>query len=439
MDGNTISLFMFVALLGVLVLGMHISFGLYAVAIGFTYFLWGTPALNTTIMSIWGMMNNFPLVAVPLFIFMAMIMEKSDLVADMYDCFYKWSGSAFRGGLAIATIFAGALIGAVSGVVAAGVIGLGVIALPQMAKYGYDRGVNMGSILAGGTLGQIIPPSLVMIIYCAVSNVSVGKLFAAGVSAGLLLVALFSIYILVRAYIQKDFCPALPADKTVSWKEKFISLRVLILPGILIVGTVGSILSGMATPTEGAGFGAFGAVLFSIITGRFKFRMLRDTMFETLKVSSMIAWMVGGAASFSSVFAGIGGNQVITNMAMNMPGGKWGVLLLFVAFIFVLGMFLETMAIILLAAPIVSPIIVQLGFDPLWWAIIFMTLLQCAYLTPPFGLSLFYLKGVTPPDIRLADIYTASLPFVAMQMVGVALIILFPVMGLWLPWMLYGQ
>lgn len=438
MDINSVSLLMFVALFAVLVLGLHISFGLYAVALGFGYFLWGAPALNITIMSIWGMMNSFPLVAVPLFIFMAMIMEKSDLVADMYDCFYKWSGSAFRGGLAIATIFVGAIIGAVSGVVAAGVIGLGVIALPQMAKYGYNRGVNMGSILAGGTLGQIIPPSLVMIIYCAVSSVSVGKLFAAGVSTGLLLVALFSGYILVRSYIQKDFCPSLPADKGVSWREKFISLRVLVLPAFLIVGTVGSILSGMATPTEGAGFGAFGAVLFSIVTGRFKFRILRDSMFETLKVSSMIAWMVGGAASFSSVFAGIGGNQVIIDMAMNMPGGKWGVLVLFSGFIFILGMFLETMAIILLAAPIMSPIIVQLGFDPLWWAIIFMTLLQTAYLTPPFGLSLFYLKGVTPPEIRLADIYSSALPFVMLQMLAVALIILFPVLSLWLPRLMFG-
>lgn len=435
MDQSMLSLLMFAALFLVLGLGLHIAFSLYAIAMGFAYFLWGTGGMTTTVMSIWGMMNNFALLAIPLFIFMAMMLEKSELVADIYECFYKWSG-ALRGGLAIATILVGAIIGAVSGVVAAGVIGLGVIALPQMERYGYNRGVNLGSIVSGGTLGQIIPPCLVMIVYSAVTSVSVGKLFAAGVSAGLLLVALFSLYILIRSYFEKDFCPSLPEELRVGWREKVVALRVLILPGLLIVATVGSILSGMATPTEGAGVGAFGAVLFSIVTRRFKLRILTESMLDTLKVSSMIAWMIGGAAAFGSVFAGIGGNRVILGVAMNMPGGEWGVLILSMAFIFFLGMFLETMAVIMLAAPIVSPILVQMGFDPLWWAIIFMTLLQVAYISPPFGVALFYLKGVTPPHIRLADIYWASLPFIGLQLIAVILIVLFPFLGLWLPRML---
>ena len=436
MDYDTLSLLMFLALFLTLAAGLHISFGLYAIALGFAYFLWGTAGMNTIVMSIWGMMNNFPLLAIPLFIFMAMILEKSNLVADVYDCFYKWS-AALRGGLAIATIFVGALIGSVSGVVAAGVIGLGVIAFPQMAKYRYNQGVNLGSILSGGTLGQIIPPALVMIVYSALTSVSVGQLFASGVSVGLLLVALFSLYILIRSYLQKDFCPSLPADKRVGWREKFASLRVLILPGFLVVATVGSILSGAATPTEGAAVGAFGAVLFSIVRRRFTFDILQQSMIETLKVSSMIAWMIGGAASFSAVFAGIGGNQVIANIALNMPGGEWGVLLLSIAFIFLLGMFLETMAIIMLAAPILSPIMLQMGFDPLWWAIIFMTLLQAAYITPPFGVALFYLKSVTPAHIRLSDIYWSSLPFIGLQLVAVLLIVLFPALALWLPRLLF--
>jgi tripartite ATP-independent transporter DctM subunit len=432
MDASLLSLLMFGALFLALGLGLHIAFSLYAIGLGFAYFLWGAAGMNTVVMAIWGMMNNFPLIAIPLFIFMAMILEKSDLVGDIYDCFYKWSG-AMRGGLAIATVFVGAIIGAVSGVVAAGVIGLGVIAQPQMARFKYNQGVNLGSILSGGTLGQIIPPSLVMIVYSAVTGQSVGKLFAAGVSAGLLLVLLFSLYIIIRSYLQRDFCPPLPVEERVGWAEKFASLRVLILPGILIVGTVGSILSGLATPTEGAGVGAFGAILFSIVTGRFKMPVLKSSLIETLKVSSMIAWMIGGAASFSAVFAAVGGNRVVVNIAMNMPGGEWGVLLLAIAFIFFLGMFLETIAIIMLAAPILSPIIVQLGFDPLWWAIIFMTLLQAAYITPPFGVALFYLKGVTPPHIRLTDIYWASLPFIGLQMFAVLLIVMFPMLGLWLP------
>lgn len=431
MDMNSLSLLMFVALFLGLGLGLHISFSMYAIALGFSYFLWGAPGMSTAIMATWGMMNNFPLIAIPLFIFMAMMLEKSNLVADIYDCIYKWSGG-LRGGLAIATILVGAMIGAVSGVVAAGVIGLGVIALPQMEKYKYNLGVNLGSIVSGGTLGQIIPPCLVMIVYSAVTGISVGKLFAAGFSVGLLLVVLFSSYILIRSYLQPEFCPSLPREERVGWREKFASTRALILPGLLVMATVGSILSGMATPTEGAGMGAFGAILFSVVTGRFKLGILKESMLETLKVSSMIAWMIGGAASFGSVFAGIGGNQLITDIALNMPGGEWGVLLLSIAFIFFLGMFLETMAVIMLAAPIVSPIIAQMGFDPLWWAIIFMTLLQVAYISPPFGVALFYLKGVTPPHIRLSDIYLASLPFIGLQMLAIFLIVLFPTLALWL-------
>lgn len=432
MDINLLPIFMFVALFLCLGLGMHIAFGLYAIAIGFAYFLWGGGGMNTVIMVTWGAMNNFALLAIPLFIFMAILLEKSKLVTDIYTCFYKWSGPV-RGGLAIATILVGAVIGAVSGVVAAGVIGLGVIALPQMEKYKYNRGVNIGSILAGGTLGQIIPPSLVMVIYGAVTGVSVGKLFTAGISAGLLLSFLYCLYIFTRAYFQENFCPALPKEYRASWQEKIDSLQVLVLPMILIALCLGAILSGMATPTEGAGVGAFGAIVFSVVTKRFNFKMLKDCLLDTLKVSSMIGWMIGGAASFGSVFAGIGGNKMVLDVAMGMPGGAYGVLTLSILFVFFLGMFLETAALIMLAAPIVSPVLVAMGFDPLWWGIIFMALLQIAYISPPFGFALFYLKGVTPPHIKLGDIYKATLPFMVIQLLAVILIILFPIVGLWLP------
>lgn len=432
MDLNLLPVLMFVFLFLALGLGMHIAFGLYAIALSFAFFLWGGGGMTTVIMATWGAMNNFALLAIPLFVFMAIMLEKSQLVADIYTCFYKWSGP-LRGGLAIATILVGAVIGAVSGVVAAGVIGLGVIALPQMEKYKYNRGVNIGSILAGGTLGQIIPPSLVMVIYGAVTGVSVGKLFAAGISAGLLLSFLYCLYIFIRAFLQKDFCPALPKESRASWKDKFDSLKVLILPIVLIILCLGAILSGMATPTEGAGVGAFGATLFSIVTRRFSLKILKECLVGTLKVSSMIGWMIGGAASFGSVFAGIGGNKMVLDIAMNMPGGAYGVLSLSIAFVFFLGMFLETAALIMLAAPIVSPVLATMGFDPLWWGIIFMTLLQIAYISPPFGFALFYLKGVTPPHIKLGDIYQATIPFMAIQLLAVVLIVFFPILGLWLP------
>ena len=432
MDANLTPLLMFMTLFAALALGIPIAFALSGIALSFAYFLWGAGGMNTLISATWGAMNNFVLVAIPLFIFMAMILEKSALVEDLYSAFYKWSGP-LRGGLGVATILVGAVIGAVSGVVAAGVIGLGLIALPQMEEYGYDRKVTIGAILSGGTLGQLIPPSLVMVIYGAVTGVSVGSLFAAGVSAGLLLTGLFAGYILIRSWINKDLCPSLPEESRATWGEKFASLKALILPGLIIVLCLGAIFSGAATPTEGAAVGAFGALLFSVVTRRFTWKILYESAFGTLKVTSMVGWMIAGAAAFGSVFAGIGGNSMVMKIALAMPGGKWGALALCILFIFFLGMFLETAGLIMLAAPIVTPVLTKLGFDPLWWGIVFMTLLQIAYISPPFGFALFYLKGVTPPHVSLEEIYWSSVPFMGLQFLGVVLIILFPILGLWLP------
>lgn len=432
MDADLIPLLMFLTLFIALAAGIPIAFALAGIALSFSFVLWGPAGMNTLITATWGAMNNFVLVAIPLFIFMAMILEKSALVEDLYSAFYKWSGP-LRGGLGVATILVGAVIGAVSGVVAAGVIGLGLIALPQMDEYGYDRKISIGAILSGGTLGQLIPPCLVMVIYGAVTGVSVGSLFAAGVSAGLLLTSLFAGYILIRSWINKDLCPSLPEDLRASWREKFASLKALILPGLIIILCLGAIFSGAATPTEGAAVGAFGALLFSIVTGRFRWRILYESAFGTLKVTSMVGWMIAGASAFGSVFAGIGGNSLVMKIALSMPGGKWGALVLCILFIFFLGMFLETAGLIMLAAPIVTPVLTNLGFDPLWWGIVFMTLLQIAYISPPFGFALFYLKGVTPPHITLGEIYWSSVPFMLLQLIGVLLIIFFPILGLWLP------
>ena len=250
--------FLFVGLAG----GIHIAFLLAAVPLVFAFFLWGIPGMLTYVQGAWGAMNNFALTAVPLFVFMAVLLEKSGVVEDLYLAFYKWSGP-LRGGLAVATVIVGAIVGAVSGVVAAGVIGLGLIALPRMEHYKYDRGINMGSVLVAGTLGQLIPPSLVMVIYGAVTNLSVGKLFAAGVSSGILLTIIFCAYILIRAWINPAVAPALPPDQRATWGEKFIALKSVFLPACLILICMGAIFTGAATPTEGAAFGALGAILFA--------------------------------------------------------------------------------------------------------------------------------------------------------------------------------
>ncbi len=424
------AVFMFILLFALFIIGVPISFALGGVAISFAYMFWGAGGMISIVQATWGTMNNFTLLAVPLFIFMAMMLEKSTMVEDLYTAFYKWSGPV-RGGLAMASVVVGAILGAVSGVVAAGVMGMGLVALPQMKKYNYDNSISLGSILAGGTLGQIIPPSLNMVIYGAVTSVSVGGLFAAGISAGLFLVGIYCAYIFVRCLLNPQLCPALPVDQRATMREKVASLKDLILPSALIILCLGAILSGATTPTEGAAVGAFGSIIFNIICKRFSWEILKDCTIATIKVTAMVAWMVACANAFGSVFAGIGGNQMIMELAQQVPGGKWGALVASMGFIFFLGMFLETVGLIMLAAPIVTPIIVGLGFDPLWWGIIFMTLLQCAYISPPFGLSLFYLKGITPEDISLVDIYKAGLPFLVLQVIAIACMVIFPSLGLW--------
>jgi len=432
MIDNLMPLIMFVALFILLLIGIPIAFSLCLTGIIFSYFMWGVRGFSLMTSAAWGTMNNFTLIAIPLFVFMAALLEKTGVVSDLYDTFYKWSGPV-RGGLAVATVMVGAILGAVSGVVAAGVVGLGLIALPEMLKYKYDRKISLGSVMAGGTLGQLIPPSLNMVVYGAITGTSVGKLFAGGIVAGLLLSVLFIIYILLRAFLNPELCPALPLASRATWREKFKSLKNVFLPSMLIIFVLGSILSGAATPTEGAAVGAFGSILYGILTNRLSWSILKKASYDTVRLTTMVGWVIVGASFFSGVFSGIGGNRLIMNIAMSLPGGKWGVLVLAILFILFLGMFLETVAMIMLAAPIVSPILVTLGFDPLWWGLVFMTLLQVAFLSPPFGFALFYLKGVTPKNIAIEEIYWSSLPFMGLQMLGVILIIVFPGLVMWLP------
>lgn len=431
-------LLMFATLFVLLAGGVPIAFSLTAVSIGFAYVLWGPGALNIVVSAAWGSMNNFVIIAVPLFIYMAYILQKTNVVEDLYSAFFKWSGG-LRGGLAVATVVVGAVLGAVSGVVAAGVIGLGLIGLPQMLKHGYNRRMALGCVMGAGTLGQLIPPSTNMVLYGCVTGVSIGGLFAGGLSAGIFLAVLYIGYVLIRGLLDPDFCPSLPRDERATWKEKLISMKSVFFPGLLIMVVLGSILLGVATPTEAAAFGAAGALLIGLLKGRLTWEIVYTSCFETLGVSAMVGWTMIGAGAFGSVFSGLGGNTLITNIAMNMPGGPNMVFLVSALFIFILGMFLEPGAIIFLAVPIIAPILSKLGFDPLWVGLAFNVLLQTAYLSPPFGFSLFYLKGCTPPDVDIVEIYKASVPFMLLQVVCITSIFMFPDIVMWLPRYIMGM
>ncbi len=437
MSGSVFPLLMFVVLFLLLGLGVPIAFSLAAVAIAFAVPLWGIGSLNLIVSAAWGSMNNFVVVAVPLFIYMAYILQKTNVVEDLYDTIFKWSGG-LRGGLAIATVVVGAILGAVSGVVAAGVIGLGLIGLPQMLRRNYNKKMAIGCVLGGGTLGQLIPPSTNMVIYGCVTGVSIGGLFAGGLSAGAFLAGMYIVYVLVRAMINPAFAPSLPPDERATWKEKMLSLRSVVFPALLIVMVLGTILNGIATPTEAAAFGAAGALLIGLAKRKLTWEIVYSSCYETLLVSSMVGWTMIGAGAFGAVFSGLGGNTLVTNIALNMPGGPIMVFAIFSAFIFFLGMFLEPGAIIFLAAPIMAPIIVKLGFDALWFGLVFNVLLQCGYLSPPFGLSLFYLHGCAPKGTSIVDIYRAAIPFLILQVICVVAIFLFPQIVLWLPGRVLG-
>lgn len=434
MSSDFLPLVMFLSLFAMLAIGIPIAFSLASVSIVFAYFLWGFNALNLVVSAAWGAMNNFVVIAVPLFIFMAYILQKTDVVDDLYNTIFKWSGG-LRGGLAIATIIVGAILGAVSGVVAAGVIGLGLIGLPQMLKHKYDKKMALGCVLGGGTLGQLIPPSTNMVLYGSVTGVSIAGLFAGGLSAGILLAIIYILYVLIRSLINPAFAPVLPREERATWKEKLLSLRGVFFPTILILVVLGSILFGVATPTAAAAFGAAGALIIGLCKRRLTWDIVYSSCYETIQVSAMVMWMMLGANSFSSVFSGLGGNTLVASIAMNLPGGANMVFFVFAVFIFFLGMFLEPGAIIFLAVPMLVPILVKLGFDSLWVGLVFNVLLQCGYLSPPFGFSLFYLHGCncTEQGISIMDIYKSAIPFLAMQLVCILLIFIFPQLVLWLP------
>lgn len=432
MDISFAPLLMFLFLFFLLALGIPIAFALCFISIVTAWVLWGISAISILTSAAWGTMNQFPLIAVALYVYMAFILQKIRVVEDLYDAFYKWFGGV-RGGLAVTSIIVGAILGAISGVVAAGVIGLGLIALPQMRKYGYDKNISLGSVLAGGTLGQIVPPSTIMVIYGTVTNVSIGALFAGGVSCGFFLAAIFSIYILARSFFKKDLCPALKKEERLTFIEKVKNSKGILAPLVLIISVLGSVFSGAATPTEAAGVGSFGALVIGLANRRLTFKIAADSAWETLGITAMVAWIIIGATAFGSVFAGTGGNQLVMTLAAGIPGGKVGVLLVGCLFVFFLGMFLDTGAVVMIAAPILSSVMTKIGINPLLWGLVFLMLLQTAYISPPVGLSLFYLKGIVPDDITIKDIYWATPQFIMLQILAIVLVLLFPMIGLYLP------
>ena len=377
---------------------------------------------------IWSIMNNTILMAIPLFILMGLILQKTKLAERLLESMGYLFGE-IRGGLAISTVLVGSLLAASTGVVGASVVAMGVISLPVMLKYNYSKNLSTGTICAAGTLGQIIPPSIVLIILGDVFNVPVGDLFKAALMPGLVLVAAYVVYILVAAYINPQIGPPVKLERQEgeSKKQQVISALFSIIPPLsLIVIVLGSIFAGIATPTESSAIGCTGAVILALLYRKFSFTMLMESAKETVKITAMVFAILIGATAFSMVFTYTGADALIEHFMLSLPGDKWGFIILSMLAIMVLGFFIDFVEISYIIVPILVPISEVIGINPIWFAILIAMNLQTSFLTPPFGFSLFYLKGVAPKGIKTTDIYKGVIPFIMIQVLVLASIVVYP-------------
>ncbi len=432
MDILTVTAILFGSLFLVLATGIPVSFALGGVGVIFTFFLWGPNAVGTIAFAAFDLMSSPILLAAPLFLLMGIILQESGIADDVYEMFYRWMGPV-RGGLAIGTIIICTIFAAIIGVSGASTITMGLIALPSMFKRNYDKNIVLGSIAAGGILGILIPPSVIMIIYAMISGESVGDLFAAGVIPGLMLATLYILYIGIRCYFQPNLGPVLPKEERATFKEKIVSLKAVVLPLILIFLVLGTIYLGICTPTEAAAIGALGAFICAAIRKKLNFDLVKTASRQTFRLVGMALWVLLGASMFNSLYRAVGAQSLIISLVGQLGMTPWTVLILMQVSLFVLGMLMDDFAVVMLCVPIYVPIIKTLGFNPLWFAMLFMVQIQMAYLTPPYGFNLFYLKSIVPPEITMGDLYRSVVPFVCLQLIGLILVMIIPQLALWLP------
>jgi tripartite ATP-independent transporter DctM subunit len=426
----------FGSLLVLLVLGLPLVFVLGGVAVVFLYFTWGPEAFYILGTRMWGTMNSFTLLAIPLYIFMAMLLERAGVAQNLYRMMHLWWGGV-RGGLAIGTVFICTIFAAMCGISGAAVVSMGTIALPHMLSRGYDKRLALGAINAGGGFGILIPPSVLMVLYALITGVSVGKLFAAGVLPGLLLSALVSLYIGIRCWVQPQLGPSLPPDERSNWPEKLAALRAVILPIFIVVLVLGSIFAGLATATEAAAIGVFGALIAAVVHRQLTWTLLREASWRTFALTGMVMWILFAAHAFSTAYNSMGAQSFIEGLLQYVPGGQWGALGAILVILFLLGMVLDPVGIMLITLPVFIPIITSYDFDPIWFGVIFIICMEIGYMTPPFGFNLFYLKGVAPPGVTMADIYQSVWPYVGVIVIGLLILILFPDIVMYLPERLY--
>lgn len=384
---------------------------------------------------IFGVVTNSTLLAIPLFVFMGMMLERSRLAEDLMDVIGLAAGS-LRGGLGIGIVLVGVLMGATTGIVGATVVTLGLLTLPGMLRRGYDKGLACGTICASGTLGQIIPPSLILILLADITNQSVGTLFAAAMFPGLMIAGIYCAYILGLGVLRPNMVPAIPKEERALVSPSELALKVLrvVAPPVALVGAVlGSIIGGVAAPSEAASMGALGSIVITAVTGRLNWKVLRETVQATTKITAMMMFILICAQVFALSFRGLQGERLVQDFFAFLPGGIWADIWFLMLIIFILGFFIEWIEISYIAVPLFLPVFMAANVDMVWLATLICVNLQTSFLTPPFGWALFFLRGVAPPEVKTSDIYRGIIPFVGLQAVALVMVFFFPGLATWLP------
>lgn len=429
-------LLMFLGIFAGILLGHPIAFVLAGLAVVFGYFGMGPQIWPLFINRTWAVATNHLLIAIPLFVFMAAILERAGIAHGLFYALMHLFG-AMNGAIALAVVVLSTVFAAVTGVMGATVVSMSLMAIPTMMRYRYDKALTTGTVGAGGTLGIIIPPSIMLILMADQSGTSVGKLFAGGLVPGVVLGALYFIYIALRTQLHPKLGPALSPEERaeVTTPQLIWMLLVNMVPPLaLIFGVLGSLWLGVATPTEASGIGAFVALLLMVAYGRFSWATLADAVWTTSRTSCMVIAIIVGASLFTLVFLGVGGGKVVTDLVTGFDFlGRWGIFFMMMLIVFLLGFLIDWIGIILITFPIFLPIATQVGFDHIWFVIMIAVNLQASFLTPPVGYALFYLKGTAPREIRLLDIYRGVVPFLALQIAAIVVLTVFPGLVTWLP------
>ncbi len=428
MSIELITVLLFGGLLLFLALGVPVVFGLGGLSVLLTFLVWGSNGLYTVVSTTMREVTDPTLVTIPLFLLMGNFLVHSGISDRLFEALSYWL-SGVRGGLAIVSVVVCVALDMCTGF-GPGLLTMGLIAVPAMLKRGYNKSLALGTVMAGGA-GDILPPSIIMIIFAYIARLSVGKVFMAGIVPGFVLAGSYMLYVAIRCYLQPKLAPGV--TETVTWKMRGASLKDVVLPTLLILAVLGSIFLGIATPTEAAAVGATGALVCCFIYRRFSWKMLITSCLETLKISSMALWILVAATLFGVFYTSAGAHEFVLGIVQGLPVNRWVILIGMQVVLLIFGCFMDDYAIVTICAPIFMPIAISLGFDPIWFCIVFILNMQIAYLTPPFGWALFLMRGITPPEVTTTDIWRSVPPFIAIQLVILVLVMVFPQIALWLP------